>query len=36
MDNLEIKSMLEKFESHANLTKDGVEFWLARDLQKLL
>ncbi len=36
MDNLEIKSMLEKFESNANLTKDGVEFWLARDLQKLL
>lgn len=28
--------MLEKFESNANLTKDGVEFWLARDLQKLL
>lgn len=36
MDTLEIKSMLENFESHVNLTKDGVEFWLARDLQKLL
>lgn len=36
MDTLELRTMLEDFESHVNLTQDGVEFWLARDLQKLL
>lgn len=36
MDALEVKSMLESFESHVNLTENDVEFWLARDLQKLL
>lgn len=31
-----IKSLTENFESQANATSDGVEFWLARDLQHLL
>ncbi len=31
-----IKSLTINFESFANKTDDGVEFWLARDLQKLL
>ena len=31
-----IKSLVNNFESHAQKTEQGVEFWLARDLQKLL
>jgi len=31
-----IHSLTENFESHANKTSDGVEFWMARDLQHLL
>lgn len=31
-----IYSLTENFEAHANKTPDGVEFWLARDLQHLL
>ncbi len=31
-----IKHLVYDFESHAKKTKDGIEFWLARDLQKLL
>lgn len=31
-----IQSLTNNFESYANKTEDGVEFWLARDLQYLL
>lgn len=31
-----IKSLTRNFESYANQTENGVEFWLARDLQYLL
>lgn len=31
-----IHSLTDNFESHANKTSDGVEFWMARDLQHLL
>ncbi len=31
-----IESLANNFESYANKTDDGVEFWLARDLQQLL
>ena len=31
-----IQSLTKNFESHANQTENGVEFWLARDLQRLL
>ncbi len=31
-----IHSLIYNFESHANKTNDGTDFWLARDLQKLL
>jgi DNA-damage-inducible protein D len=31
-----IKSLVNNFESFAHKTEEGVEFWLARDLQKLL
>lgn len=31
-----IKSLTNNFESHANKTEEGVEFWFARDLQHLL
>ena len=31
-----IKSLATNFESFVNKTNSGVEFWLARDLQKLL
>lgn len=31
-----IKSLVNNFESHAQKTEDGLEFWLARDLQQLL
>jgi DNA-damage-inducible protein D len=31
-----IKSLMTNFEGHAQQTDDGIEFWLARDLQHLL
>ena len=31
-----IQSLTKDFESHAKQTENGVEFWLARDLQHLL
>lgn len=31
-----IQSLINNFESYAHKTKEGVEFWLARDLQQLL
>ena len=31
-----IKSLTKDFESYINKTKNGIEFWLARDLQCLL
>ncbi|MFA7170015.1 MAG: DNA damage-inducible protein D [Candidatus Paceibacterota bacterium] len=31
-----IKSLTKNFESYVNKTEDGIEFWLARDLQYLL
>lgn len=31
-----IQSLTHNFESHANQTEEGIEFWLARDLQHLL
>ena len=31
-----IKSLTDNFESNSNKTDEGVEFWLARDLQHLL
>jgi len=31
-----IQSLTDDFESHAKQTENGVEFWLARDLQRLL
>ncbi len=36
MDQKEIKTLLEMFESYSHFTNEEVEFWLARDLQKLL
>ncbi len=31
-----VYSLTQDFEAHAQKTEEGVEFWLARDLQKLL
>ena len=31
-----IQSLAQDFESHANKTEEGIEFWFARDLQQLL
>ena len=31
-----IHTLTENFEAHAQKTEEGIEFWLARDLQKLL
>ena len=31
-----VKALTENFESYANKTDDGIEFWLARDIQHLL
>ena len=36
MDTAIIQSLTKDFESHARKTENGVEFWLARDLQHLL
>ncbi|MFT6845645.1 MAG: DNA-damage-inducible protein D [Flavobacteriales bacterium] len=36
METSIIHSLTNNFESHANQTTDGVEFWMARDLQHLL
>ena len=36
MNNAMIHTMTESFEGHAQQTENGVEFWLARDLQQLL
>lgn len=36
MKNEIIHSLTNNFESHAHTTEEGVEFWLARDLQHLL
>ena len=36
MDKAIIISLTNNFESYAHKTDDGVEFWLARDLQRLL
>ena len=36
MKNEIIQALTNDFESHAHKTEDGVEFWLARDLQHLL
>ncbi|MBT2771271.1 DNA damage-inducible protein D [Halomonas sp. ISL-60] len=36
MNNEMIHTMTETFEGHAQQTENGVEFWLARDLQQLL
>lgn len=31
-----VRTLTTTFEGHAQQTDDGVEFWLARDLQHLL
>jgi DNA-damage-inducible protein D len=36
MESNEIQAMTETFEGHAQQTENGVEYWLARDLQQLL
>lgn len=36
MKNEIIHTLTNNFESHANQTEEGIEFWLARDLQHLL
>jgi DNA-damage-inducible protein D len=36
MDNSVIHAMTESFEGHAQTTENGVEYWLARDVQHLL
>jgi len=36
MEKKLIKSLTENFESYAHKTEQGVEFWFARDLQRLL
>ena len=36
MESSEIKTLTETFEVHAQQTENGVEYWLARDVQHLL
>lgn len=36
MKTNEVKQLTDTFEAHAQATENGVEFWLARDLQHLL
>ncbi len=31
-----VQSLTENFEAHAHKINEGIEFWLARDLQQLL
>ncbi len=35
MKNEIIHTLTNNFESHANQTEEGIDFWLARDLQHL-
>ena len=36
MDGDAIRNLTDTFESHAQQTEGGVEYWLARDIQYLL
>ena len=36
MESNQIQAMTETFEGHAQQTENGIEYWLARDLQHLL
>jgi len=36
MENMLIQRLMKDFESVMHTTDDGVEFWLARELQPLL
>lgn len=36
MESNQIQAMTASFEGHAQQTENGVEYWLARDLQTLL
>lgn len=36
MESNQIQAMTATFEGHAQQTENGVEYWLARDLQQLL
>lgn len=36
MESQQIEQLTESFEGHAQLTDNGIEYWLARDLQVLL
>jgi len=36
METNQIFSLTEMFEGHTQQTENGVEYWLARDLQNLL
>lgn len=36
MKSVVVHSLTENFEDHAQKTESGVEFWLTRDLQRLL
>ena len=36
MESNQVQMMTETFEGHAQQTENGVEYWLARDLQNLL
>ena len=36
MDSSQIHTLTDTFEGHAQQTEQGVEYWLARDLQQLL
>ena len=31
-----VQTLMQNFEAHAQQTENGIEFWLARDLQHLL
>ena len=36
METIQVKMLTDTFEGHAQQTENGVEYWLARDLQQLL
>jgi DNA-damage-inducible protein D len=36
METYQIQMLTDTFEGHAQRTENGVEYWLARDLQRLL